>query len=244
MLVSMISTLFKGDRKFRAATREVDRAVNAFTAAIVDLGSTLGIELIKKTSKIQESIDDLSLRFRDFVINFENHLRMVGRSQNVAEAVVRGTENSEVSVTEYYCMPFSRNLEFVGREEILASLFNELNHSSHCCTNRVALFGLGGVGKTQIALAYLHRHSQQYTRIYCVNASDKSSIETGLAKIAQQCIPVKEETSTSEIAKNMVNWLTQNKDWPSNSICIGIHYSCWNKTRIMKETYDVIVSRF
>jgi len=214
MIVNVISGLFKGDSEFQKATREIDRAIAAFTAAIVDLGSVCGIELVKQTSKIQDSICDLSLRFEEFVVNFENHLRISDDMKHDAKTVVRQVETGNtLSHTEYYGVPFDRNSEFVGRKSILASLFDQLNDTTNS-TKRVALFGLGGIGKTQIALEYLHCNSERYRKIYWVAASDRSCIETGLANIVRQSgVPLKQELPVSEVAGQMVNWLSRNSAW-------------------------------
>ncbi|KAI8716606.1 PNPLA domain-containing protein [Fusarium sp. LHS14.1] len=51
-----------------------------------------------------------------------------------------------------YCLPFTQNRRFVGREKILENLSNILFGEEPC--DRVALTGLGGVGKTQAALQF------------------------------------------------------------------------------------------
>ncbi|KAG0636054.1 hypothetical protein HOY80DRAFT_892030 [Tuber brumale] len=49
---------------------------------------------------------------------------------------------------------FSRNDTFTGRNDIIARLKELLEDQNY---NRVALYGLGGAGKTQIALEYVHQ---------------------------------------------------------------------------------------
>ena len=142
-----MSGLFKGDKEFQGATKEIDRAINTFTVAIVDLGNIVGIELVKQTNKIQNCVEDLFLRFGGFVDNFENHLR------NIENGVIRDTivvvgedESLNPLAAPFYGVPYDRNSEFVGREKLLTSLFDTLNHNLECYTKRVSLFGLGGVG--------------------------------------------------------------------------------------------------
>ncbi|KAG0135840.1 hypothetical protein HOY82DRAFT_479690 [Tuber indicum] len=50
---------------------------------------------------------------------------------------------------------FCRNDTFTGRKDIIARLKELLGDQNY---NRVALYGLGGSGKTQIALEYVHQH--------------------------------------------------------------------------------------
>ncbi|KAK3896357.1 hypothetical protein C8A05DRAFT_20645, partial [Staphylotrichum tortipilum] len=55
-------------------------------------------------------------------------------------------------------VPYTCNPDFVGRSDILEKLKDQLSHRQlqtrwHL---RAALYGLGGIGKTQIALAYAY----------------------------------------------------------------------------------------
>ncbi|KAF5589649.1 gamma-glutamylputrescine oxidoreductase [Fusarium subglutinans] len=85
-----------------------------------------------------------------------------------------------------FLVPFPPNRDFVGRENILASLRQEL-----CFENSdevAALFGLGGAGKTQIALAYAHEtHAQNPDlSVFWVYASNEERMKQSYAMIMQQ----------------------------------------------------------
>ena len=63
-------------------------------------------------------------------------------------------------------------------------MLNEIvpKHYNH----RVALDGLGGVGKTQLAMAYAYKFSTVYKTLYWVNAATEESLLCGFRKIAMQ----------------------------------------------------------
>src|SRR5437763_5998976 len=57
-------------------------------------------------------------------------------------------------------IPYRRNPFFTGREEILTYLHNVLteNKTAAALTQAQAISGLGGIGKTQIAIEYVYRY--------------------------------------------------------------------------------------
>jgi hypothetical protein len=64
----------------------------------------------------------------------------------------------------YHCS-YRRNAFFTDRETILAALSSAFTFSQTHQTRILALHGLGGIGKTQIALEYLHQSSHLYQTI-------------------------------------------------------------------------------
>ncbi|CUS08954.1 unnamed protein product, partial [Tuber aestivum] len=58
----------------------------------------------------------------------------------------------------YRIIPYSRNRKFTGREHLIHSVERHCKRDGH---NRIALHGLGGAGKTQIALEYVYRRARE-----------------------------------------------------------------------------------
>ena len=71
-------------------------------------------------------------------------------------------------------IPITRNPFFTGREHLLALLHKRLSTArTTALAQPQALYGLGGIGKTQIALKYAHDfHPDVYPTALWVNAAD------------------------------------------------------------------------
>lgn len=85
-----------------------------------------------------------------------------------------------------YCLPFTKNKRFVGRETILEHLSTLLFGEEPC--DRVALTGLGGVGKTQTALqfAFWVQHEKPNYSIFWLSALSASSFQESCNSIAME----------------------------------------------------------
>lgn len=75
-----------------------------------------------------------------------------------------------------------RNLNFTGRETLLTEIAERLAAGSVMAV--VAAHGLGGIGKSQLALEYAHRHWGDYDLIWWVSADSPLLIVTGYGRLA------------------------------------------------------------
>jgi TIR domain-containing protein/NB-ARC domain-containing protein/tetratricopeptide repeat protein len=76
-----------------------------------------------------------------------------------------------------------RNPRFTGRAAMLAELRRRL-HAGEGTLVVQALYGLGGVGKTQLALEYAHRFAADYDLIWWIDAAQPVLIPEQLAALA------------------------------------------------------------
>src|SRR5580658_516705 len=67
---------------------------------------------------------------------------------------------------------------FVGRGDALARLEAGLSGGGSVVVTQ-AVYGLGGVGKSELALQYAHAHRGGYRLVWWVNAEDASRVEAG-----------------------------------------------------------------
>ena len=118
---------------------------------------------------------------------------------------------------KYLCVPqwCQKNPHFTGRETVVKNIRNKLCDTiSGQYTHRLAIYGMGGVGKTQIAIEYVVKFEMEYVGIYWITASSEAELLSGFQAIANetQCVDAK-SLKLSEIAQGVLNWLYRTKDW-------------------------------
>ncbi|MFD9735640.1 FxSxx-COOH system tetratricopeptide repeat protein [Umezawaea sp. NPDC059074] len=77
-----------------------------------------------------------------------------------------------------------RNKDFVGREALLEQLRRRLAEGGATAVLPEALHGLGGVGKSQTVVEYLHRHESEYQLVWWVSAEHQAQIKTSFVELA------------------------------------------------------------
>jgi hypothetical protein len=91
-----------------------------------------------------------------------------------------------MSMAKHFEIPFQPTVNFQGRDVELQLIEDHFNSSPFLDQQlRVAIHGLGGVGKTQIALKYAFDHRSDYDSIFFLNASSIDSLTRDFAKIHQ-----------------------------------------------------------
>jgi NB-ARC domain len=86
-------------------------------------------------------------------------------------------------------------------------------YSSRSC---VVLHGLGGIGKTQLAITYTRRHNEKYTAIFWLNANDEDSLKLSFRDVAQQVLrhhPSTSVLSSVDLDKDLDQVVSVVKAW-------------------------------
>lgn len=78
-----------------------------------------------------------------------------------------------------------RNKNFTGRDDILVRLRDGLAKSVTVVLPH-ALQGLGGVGKTQVAIEFAHRYAKEYDLVWWIPADQPPLVRASLAALAPQ----------------------------------------------------------
>lgn len=79
-----------------------------------------------------------------------------------------------------------RNPNFTGRQQFLDQLSQRLAAGGTTAVLPAALHGMGGIGKTQIAVEYIYRHLADYDLIWWVQAAQPAQIRASLTEMAQR----------------------------------------------------------
>ncbi|MET8901427.1 tetratricopeptide repeat protein [Streptomyces sp. NPDC127113] len=90
-------------------------------------------------------------------------------------------------------LPESASGVFVGRQDELAELRRMLTDQGEAAVTQIsgvrAVHGLGGIGKSTLALRYAHTYRREYTLVWWINATSTEQIVTGLAGLASWLCP-------------------------------------------------------
>jgi tetratricopeptide (TPR) repeat protein len=79
-----------------------------------------------------------------------------------------------------------RNPNFTGRGELLVQLGKRLTAGGTTAVLPSALHGMGGIGKTQMAVEYIYRHLQDYDLIWWIEAGRPTQVRAGFTELARQ----------------------------------------------------------
>ncbi len=105
---------------------------------------------------------------------------------------------------------------FKGRESFLAELKQRLGvpgAQPTAIVNKLAVYGLGGVGKTRAALEYAWRYASDYTALLFASATSAAELRANLANLVA-VLGIKAETaSVDEQLAEVVAWLDAHPGW-------------------------------
>jgi tetratricopeptide (TPR) repeat protein/transcriptional regulator with XRE-family HTH domain len=158
-------------------------------------------------------------------------LGLVGKGESLPTAeseVPKATPMSASSLEEeipLWTVPYRRNPHFTGRDEILDQLEQQLSlvgsgdlkrTRSIALTQPQAIKGLGGIGKTQIAVEYAYRSREQghYMHILWISAASEEAILTSFATLAElhPAFSAGDQTDQHKLVREIKRWLEQCKE--------------------------------
>ncbi|HEY6797194.1 MAG TPA: FxSxx-COOH system tetratricopeptide repeat protein, partial [Kineosporiaceae bacterium] len=104
-----------------------------------------------------------------------------------------------------------RNPHFVGRATMLSELRQRLRSEGHMLVVQ-SLYGLGGVGKTQLAIEYVHRFAADYTLVWWLDAEQPILVGGQLAALAAR-LGLSDGGLTEQTVRNVMDMLRRRQDW-------------------------------
>ncbi|WP_155123527.1 MULTISPECIES: FxSxx-COOH system tetratricopeptide repeat protein [unclassified Actinoplanes] len=147
-----------------------------------------------------ETDDNLPLLYQDDT-GAEDMLSQITAPPVAVPAVMRG-------------LP-PRNAYFSGRTDLLHRIRDTLQSTSEAAVLPHALQGLGGVGKTQVALEYAYRFSSLYKLVFWIPADDEQAIRRSMVSLGKAL----DMPETADVQYMIDNTL--------DAIRVGAQYSSW-----------------
>ena len=116
-----------------------------------------------------------------------------------------------------WTVPFPPNPCFTGRELLLEELESALHvKRTPAITQPQAVHGLGGVGKTQLAVEYAWKHHSEFDAVLWVAANSPDSVTANLAVLAGAAalnLPEAAASDQSSQVEAVLLWLQKNRRW-------------------------------
>jgi tetratricopeptide (TPR) repeat protein len=118
-----------------------------------------------------------------------------------------------------------RNPDFTGRQSLLDDLGEALHSNSKASVLPQTLHGLGGVGKTQLAVEYVYRNADRYDLVWWIAAEQVSRVLASLAGLGDRLgLPPSQDlmdtarTVLDALATSTLRWLLvfDNADQPDD----------------------------
>jgi tetratricopeptide (TPR) repeat protein/DNA-binding XRE family transcriptional regulator len=124
-------------------------------------------------------------------------------------------EASFTTLSPPWNVPYRRNLFFTGRKESLDILHQCLSTDQPASTTYpYAIYGLGGVGKTQLAIEYAYTYALEYSAVLWIRAESSENIITSFFEIAKLLhLPEQQMADQQQIVLAVQQWLTSYSKW-------------------------------
>jgi tetratricopeptide (TPR) repeat protein len=112
-------------------------------------------------------------------------------------------------------IPYPRNPYFLGRDDDLAQLRSHLQAGQATALSQPqAISGLGGIGKTQLALEYAYRYHQDYQAVLWARTESTEALVSSYVAIASLLRLPEREAKEQDLAVQAVKtWLQTHRSW-------------------------------
>ncbi|MFI9530756.1 tetratricopeptide repeat protein [Micromonospora rosaria] len=102
---------------------------------------------------------------------------------------------------------------FLGRDDELRSLAGQLDEHPGIVIGQ-AVHGLGGIGKSELALQYAHRYRRQHPVVWWIRADTPANLTADLAALGPAVgLPDRRDGSLTDAADLAVRWLAAHRGW-------------------------------
>ncbi|WKT54405.1 hypothetical protein QSH57_004989 [Fusarium oxysporum f. sp. vasinfectum] len=182
--------------------RRLEMSGTHLTPAI-QFGLMASGDSVMKSGEDRDKIAEAGDNITGLTANFQHSLTLQSRDSTDQNYSTRAVNERHMQTA--FIVPFLKNDLFVGRDGVLARLQGLLFQEGR---RKVALVGLGGIGKTQIALhlAYWIKEKKQDYSVFWVPALSRASFEQACVQIIDACdIPAADNNNAVESVRQYLS---------------------------------------
>jgi tetratricopeptide (TPR) repeat protein len=199
----------------------IDYVNGYFSHEIKTNEAVRSIFTVQLLAQVNETLQEQRHSLTDLEQNFRKYADHLPEMHQDVREILDLLKSPERNLTEeksshnvphlpIWNVTIGRNGFFTGREIVLDELHQALQNGNE----PQALFGLGGVGKTQTAVEYAYRYSDEYKAVFWVKAETESALVSGFVEIARLLnLPLKDAKDENETVQDVRRWLEQNESW-------------------------------
>ncbi len=141
----------------------------------------------------------------------------LGLDQGIEEPAAaqrsRPLGQKELPFPPIWSVPFDENPFFTGREQVLHQLHAVLLSQDAVVVTQT-LSGLGGIGKTQVAVQYCYRYRQEYQAVLWVRADSPEVLVGDLRALATLLkLPESKLKEQQSILNGLRRWMRERSKW-------------------------------
>ncbi|MBA2678448.1 MAG: ATP-binding protein [Ktedonobacteraceae bacterium] len=107
----------------------------------------------------------------------------------------------------YHAIPYERNPLFLGREHLLAELDTFFASALPIALKIVALVGMPGIGKTEVAIEYVYRALERYQIVVWLGAPSRHQLAENIVSTFGMQLPWKTADEREQIFHIFRTWL-------------------------------------
>ncbi len=144
---------------------------------------------------------------------------LFGKSAEELGFIMSNLPDSEQRVEDLmptlWYLAFRRNPFFTGRENILSQIYTYFQQDKeNIWQPMIAVCGLPGLGKTQIAIEYAHRYASEYQAVFWVQADTPTVLQEGFLSLAPVLgLAVREISNQALLVQDIKAWLRTHSYW-------------------------------
>ncbi|KAK2594152.1 hypothetical protein QQS21_008151 [Conoideocrella luteorostrata] len=142
----------------------------------------------------------------------KGYVRAIAEKNDTIERPIRARRNDTAPVGKF-SVPFPRNPNFVSRDTDLSFILGNVQDAVKS-QKTFLIHGIGGVGKTQLALEFAYRFQDKFRYVFWLSAQNEATISAAYNNMAMSLSLQSPESRRNALTIERVRqWLCENSDW-------------------------------